>query len=161
MRDSKRLKKVILGILTLVLIFVWWDNLKMFAPSGSHPSSAPSDTANVVTEVYADHQLGYKPPRINPFYHQSVDQQKQRSTPKSPVQEPAVRPATPSGTALLGILRRGSASQAVIRGPDGRSTVLSLDDSLAGWKLTIVAENYVVFRHLEFQDTIWLSPSAR
>lgn len=147
-----RVKKILLGVLLIPLVYIWWGNLKLFSPSEAvyQPLSPPETRA--IQHTPNPGSLVYREPKVNPFRRPNI---KQTATtqpkPKVPVTPPVQRLST--SHELAGIV---NSSQAVIKVSDGASVVLAVGDSLGGWELTQVLQQSVVFRHSKENDTLRL-----
>ncbi len=150
-------KKLALAALTVVAVYIWWGNIGAYfsaGPSDSAPSIASSSSATVPKAKTQPGQLAYLGVKINPFRRnlQSAPQP-QRPTPQRHEPPPSPLSAT---AALTGIIARGEASQAVICINDNRTFVLTANDSLAGWELNQLSDDFVVFSQGKYRDTLRL-----
>ncbi len=151
---SARNKWILLGILMVVLIYIWWDAFQMMSPESAGFQIRQSGEA-VASDKSNGQQLDYEPPKVNPF-KRSENKPKEikplTQTPKQPEPETRLDPQY----SLIGVLREGPSSQAVIAGAAGSSTVLSIGESLDVWSLTEINDQYAVFEHDKQRDTLWL-----
>lgn len=152
---SERAKKIILGVLVLVAVYIWWGNLHLFVGTESNEPFRNEGSKERIVNNTDGPPLKYMDPRTNPFRNSlaarsEVSQQVQKPVPNIP--PPSIDP----GLTLTGVLRRGSTSQVVVASKSGTTEVLTVGDSLGPWVLTGIYENYAVFRQGKTQDTLWL-----
>lgn len=151
---SQRTKRILLAVLLVILLYVWWGNLKLFFPPSPVPQEVPrSGTVSVGSDTQA--HLVYREPRINPFLRPRTDDVSKQS--KSPVPRPGPSVALVSGSyTLSGIVTKGATSQAVIRTDQDSTFILATGDSLVGWRVVEITSNRVVFSHEKLRDTLRL-----
>ena len=147
-------KKWLLGILLLVMIYIWWD---AFNDMGDDSPTAFTIRQNANTAVSHSRPGSgpvYKPARINPFHKGP----KAEDPDKKPTHAPAKRmpPKVSDNYQLVGILEKSSQSQAVMRGNDGRTHHVAAGDSLSNWILLSLHKNLCIFGNGEYRDTTWL-----
>ena len=146
-------KKWLLGILAVIMVYIWYDAFQMMYPetTGLRVTMPKDSQAASVSSI---EQLQYRPPKVNPFRKPSMTQSQQAKSPQlNETPEPVA--VFNEQYRLIGVLRRDSQSQAVVT-VDDSSLVLSIGDSLDNWQLQQIAENSVVFNHGKNQDTLWL-----
>jgi Tfp pilus assembly protein PilP len=152
---SRRVKRLLLVVLTVLLIYVWWGNVQLFLPQTHEADSMPSHPPQPQPNEAPEQTLTYRPPVVNPF-------RRPKRTPKAKAERKEERKVAPPAVKLgdevrvSGILERGSSSQAVIALPGGLSQVMSVGDSLDLWKLVVVGDEYVVFKRDRARDSLWL-----
>lgn len=158
---SPKVKKIILVGLTVLLAFIWWDNLKLFYQSEpSYPTVEKNEYFKKETEAPKTTKLAFKTPRVNPFAKADFDASRQKTTPKNEslavvnIEKPSSRHR------LLGVLNDKKRPQAVINSSEGNTAVLSISDSLISWELVRVDTNLIVFKNDKLLDTLWLETKA-
>ncbi len=153
---APQVKKILLGALLVVMVYIWWDAFQVIAPSTSAYQVVPLSASREVR--VRDHQpLEYLPPLVNPFKQFRDTAQGQASPqPARQRRQPQQTPKLSDQYQLTGILQRGKASQAVLVAPNGSSAVLSLKDSLQTWELAKITDNIALFQHEHEKDTLRL-----
>ena len=150
-------RTVLLGLLA-VCIYIWWGNLELFQEQESYFDRGISGIEKQPIKSPAS-ELEFKEPRINPFKRPET-----ASTAEKPTQQKPPTPQQPQKISasylLVGILRRGDASQAVLRTGGNQSQVIAITDTIAGWELTAMGNVFVVFRQDKWHDTLWLQAGS-
>lgn len=142
-----------LGVLALVMIFIWNNAFEtMYPESSGLQLTTPSVTR--VTDRHPGERLQYQPPKVNPFKRPTATPA-QPTQQRRPAQRPEPIPELNSQYRLAGILGGSDQSQAVITLGE-RSQVLSIGDSLDTWELRQITARLAVFKHSKHQDTLWL-----
>lgn len=145
-----------LVILTVLLIAIWWDNLKLFNQSESK-YVLPIENQIAIQDVRSDKKeiLAFKPPRVNPFLKSEFMEEKSTQTQNR--EFAVVKIEKPSSRhRLLGVIKDKKKPQAVINSSEGNTAVLSISDSLVNWVLIRVDTNLIVFKNDKLYDTLWL-----
>lgn len=155
---SQRVKWILFVILLIVLIYIWWGNIKLFTSS-----SVPPAYENAVVEARSTAntqmagQLTYSEPRTNPFKRYNVASAQPPPASRQP------KPATPqvpppsSQFRLVGAVVGDKQPQAVFQSPDESTIVLTLHDTLLAWQVVAISDTLVVFAHEKQRDTLILS----
>ncbi len=150
-------KTVLLGLLA-VCVYIWWCNLELFQEQESYFDTRTSSAEKQPMESPAS-ELEFKEPRINPFKRPDV-----AGTADKPTQRKPSTPQQPQKISdsylLVGILRRGDASQAVLRMEENQSQVIAIADTVAGWELMAMGNDFIVFRQDKWHDTLWLQAGS-
>ncbi len=159
-------KRWILGGLIVVLAFVWWDSLSPMFHNSSGTSSnerlredrdlegVDSPIQRAITVIPA---VSYRSPKVNPFaWPRST-----RVTDINRVEREEVSPQPISETvSLLGIVDRAGSSHAVVAIADS-TAILQVGDSLLGWHLHGVGDDFSVWRWRQARDTVYLRGASR
>jgi hypothetical protein len=155
----KRIKQAALTMLLLVLAIVWWRNITLFQASDNSQLRPESEVTMGTQESTTTKEpypaLQYSPPKVNPFLKATLPARTNGSMPTAKVPTPQ-SPNLRDLAQLTGILERGKESQAVLRLSDGRSQVVSLQDTISGWILLSVAKEQAVFKQNKKLDTLRL-----
>lgn len=162
--NSGVLKKIVLGILSVVVIYIWYDNLSLFlgqdevqAVNTSALDNGAGLPTNSETHIIP---LTYVEPPINPFLVSEEPKpppleaqvaQRAKSTP--PIQVPP-RPSTQYR--LVGALEDGSSRMAALANGQGVQILLNRGDTLSGWKIRLITASHVVFAFKDQRDTLHL-----
>lgn len=154
---SQRIKWILFVILLVVLIYIWWGNIKLFMSSSASPAYEESvvearSTANTQMVV----QLTYSEPRTNPFKRYNVASA--QSPPPSRQAKPATLQVPPPSSQfrLVGAVAGDKQPQAVFQRPDESTIVLTLHDSLMAWQVVAISDTLVVLAHEKQRDTLIL-----
>lgn len=146
-------KRILLGVLLIVLAYVWWDGFhKMYPDTAAYLTHAPVGNANP-TRGAVSSELVYREPKTNPFFR--PQQQPAGTQPRQGGNLPTGVPPLRVNNKLIGVLGRGKQSQAVMS-TETQNVVVSLGDSVGAWELLMIGNNYAVFRHEKQRDTLWL-----
>jgi len=155
--SKETIKRIALGVLVVVLIGVWSNAFR-----GGEAESAGYQVRPPLAARQSDSQnegqLKYVPPKVNPFWRAVERPQEDPGPGRRGARTESIQRVS-TGHQLSGVLSRGTASQAVIAGPDGTATVLSIGDLLAGWQLISVTDSRAVFKCGKQQDTLHLYES--
>ena len=155
----KRIKQGALALLFIVLAVVWWRNISYFQTAEDSPSEVNGEmTPDLRPSKTADAPLAgvpYSPPKVNPFLKGRLPARTNGQMP-APSVPPPQPPKLRDLAQLTGVLERGKESQAVLRLSDGRSQVVSLKDTVAGWVLVSVGKEQAVFKQNKKLDTLRL-----
>ena len=150
-------RTMLLGLLA-VCIYIWWGNLELFQEQESYLDTRTSSAEKQPTESPVS-ELEFREPRINPFRRPEAagtDEKLTQQKPPTPQQPQKIS----DSYLLVGILRRGDASQAVLRIGENQSQVIAITDTIAGWELTAMGNDFVVFRQDKWHDTLWLQAGS-
>ncbi|MDH3936427.1 MAG: hypothetical protein OEV68_03735 [candidate division Zixibacteria bacterium] len=154
---ANNLKKVVLGLLAALLIYIWWGNIRTLSRSGeSHDDSRVIPDEQTTGEI--SEPLAYRTVKVNPFRRPVASGDEAAQARGRPPEE-TPPPKLSEVARLTGVVEKGSLSQAVIMTEDAQTFVLSLDDSLVYWCLREVAPTFAVFKQGKYHDTLWLSSS--
>ena len=151
---SNHVKKVILGLLAILLIYIWWGNIQTIYRS-SESYSTNQVTSDTTPIAKSSQQLSYMGVKVNPFYRPNNTPDKAAKPRTKPV-EKKPPPKLSEVARLTGIVEKGTLSQAVIMTNDTQTFVLSLQDTLVYWYLNEVEPTFAVFKQGKFYDTLWL-----
>ena len=158
---SPKLKGIILGALVIVLLAVWWDNLKLFYGNENDYEGAvqfevkPEKQSKETSEI-----LVFKSPKVNPFRKPDLENVETNRVQQNVVALVEVEKPS-SRHKLLGVLKDKKKPQAVVNSDQGNTAVLSVSDSLENWVLIIVDTNFIVFRNEKIYDTLWLEAKVK
>lgn len=150
--NSGRAKKILLGLLALVAIYVWWGNLQLLTLSAvSDPVSAslPRPTAAIRSE------LQYRQPAINPFSLQQVEEINSSDTLEALPPPVAPEPAS-TVWQLIGVVTTKKRATAVFLDHGGATTICGVGDTLGNWKVQSITEKYAITAQDNWRDTLWL-----
>ena len=156
---SNHAKKVILGLLATLMIYVWWGNVQTFRQT-SESYSASQVTSDAAPMDKSSMQLPYRGVKLNPFYR-PINTPDRAAKPRAKPIEEKPPPKLSEVARLTGLVEKGILSQAVIMTKDSQTFVLSLEDTLVYWYLDEVAPTYAVFKQGKYHDTLWLETMQR
>jgi hypothetical protein len=154
---ANRIKKIILALLALVLIYVWSSNLSLFTQGESSIRDFRETPQTEIHRDMADNTPEYTQAKTNPFRKPG------NVTTSKPPARKRPEPLTPpplklSGMFLFtGVIDRQEFSQVVLIGKKGGAVIRGIGDSLAGWELTYVSMDMVIFTNEKFKDTLFLA----
>ena len=154
---KKHAKKIILGLLTLILIYIWWGNIQTFTQNESYYAI---DTAKVKTESEANsnslNRVVFKKPKVNPFAHEV-------KSPPSPTQQPVHVSKPPvkqiklaSQFTLTGMITNTLEPQLIIKAKDQKTFILTLGDSLLDFRFSKINDSLAIFSSDTGYDTLYL-----
>ena len=147
-------KKWLLGVLILVMIYIWWDALSNTDDDTQSAYSIRQTTSTKSPHSAPSSGTDYEPAKVNPFYNGKANQ---TSPTKKPDVAPKRVPARVSDNyQLLGVLEKSSHSQAVLRSNDGATYHVEAGDTLGTWVLLSLDKNSCILGHDDYRDTIWL-----
>lgn len=163
---SKRLKKLLLAALIPVLVYIWWGNIALFLGSTGgeyYRPLAPRETATETIRtghVQSAHlesaRLEYREPLVNPFTSASIDDRRRDSTVvKRPRPEPS--PLLGDSLRLRGVIPRGQSPQVIVADRSGATRIVSVGDTIIGWKLVEVGTDNATFKKDGRRETLRLS----
>jgi hypothetical protein len=157
---SKRIKQILLVLLFVVLVYIWWGNLKLFFTKQENPDySYETSTNNQKTPSRAQ-TITFKEPKVNPFRRYDI-----KPTSNQQINTPESQPPLPEYLhiqhKLNGILPKGKTSQIIVFTPQSKSMILEMGDSLGQWQLTSIGDTYAVFRQGKRYDTLRLGPQTK
>ncbi len=143
----------LLGVLAVVMIFIWYDAFDTMYPESTELQlTTPSRRRSAGGST--GERLEYQAPKVNPFKRPTAAPA-QPTQPRRQAQRPEQIPELNSQYRLTGILGGSTQSQAVIALGE-RSSVLSIGDSLDTWELRQITARLAVFEHGKSQDTLFL-----
>ncbi len=149
---------MVLGMLFVLLIYVWGSNLNWLADYDAiRPSNQIKSFENKKTITVQD--LKYIPPKVNPFAIKVAENTpvKASVTRKSKRPQATMIPPRPSmGHRFIGFINQPPHSQALMAAGDDATTILELGDSLSFWKLITIKPSYVVLQYEKEHDTLML-----
>ncbi len=152
-------RRAILGVLTLVAVWLWWGNLQLFYTSNSvQPIPVSMERSTPIHSSRAA-ALKYLPPKTNPFFKGTVRAVSGDAStrPQKSVQQIPKRPS--SDHALSGFVTETKVPQVIVIDPGKSSRILTIGDSINGWQLVRIHDNSVLFQYDNICDTLFLSPS--
>ncbi|MEZ5359634.1 MAG: hypothetical protein R3F48_12515 [Candidatus Zixiibacteriota bacterium] len=156
--NSQNKKRIIFGLLLIVMMYIWGSNFGWFASSNSVRKGSDNSSYN---EVNAGPQirLSYEPPRINPFLiKEKLTTETPRSIDKAQAMRALSAPPRPSlAFTFVGFIDQPPHSQAVISGHDNTTIILESGDSLSDWKLVRFSPDMAVFQFDKAFDTLLLT----
>lgn len=147
-------KKALLGILLVVLVYVWRDGFHKMYPEAANYEEVTLPENRSASSSTAPSELVYREPKTNPFFRptqQPASSHQQKPGSGSTGTVPLLR----GDHKLIGVLGRDKLSQAVIALGE-HTTVASLGDSVEAWQLITIGDNHAVFKHDTQRDTLWL-----
>ena len=158
---SNTVKKLALAVLLLVFVYIWWGNLKMFFSESSYSEQAFQIRTPTDSQAVQPGSLQYQPPQVNPFRRPAPSTKTQPAKPTAAKQQAKPLPRLSAQYALAGVVTEKGEPQAVVRLPDGSSTIVTLGDSIEQWELAEINKRHVVFRHKKERDTLWLGDPGK
>jgi len=156
------LKKIVLGILTLVVMYVWYGNVQLFRSSASYSSATTKTSETQRLSVGASHgaEPPFQRPKVNPFLKSEPSQKKlpSLSAKKNSRQNSSTPPPTPPSTLyrLLGTLAESNAGFVALTDRQGKQVLLQQGDTLAGWTAKRIRPDRVIFVQGKYRDTLQL-----
>ena len=157
---SSHVKKAILTLLAMVLIYIWWGNIRTFHRSSDSYSASPAEQDYAGSTGESVRRLVYRGVKVNPFRRPINTPEGAAKPPTKPVVEKPP-PMLSEVARLTGLVEKGLLSQAVITTRDSQTFVLSLQDTLVYWSLDEVTPIFAVFRQGKYYDTLWLETMQR
>ncbi|MCH9032242.1 MAG: hypothetical protein IIB00_08295 [candidate division Zixibacteria bacterium] len=157
---SNRVKKIILAVLTLVVVYIWYGNLKIYTGTDTVSIvSAEQESSKNVSGSKPENVLTYIEPKLNPFEapeksDASPGQNKRRIVNKIPDPPPK---APSQSYKMVGSLNSGKTRIATLKETSGRQLLISPGDSLAGWKTVRIRQDRIIFGHKKLRDTLRLA----
>jgi hypothetical protein len=150
-----QIKRVALGVLLLILAYVWWGNLRLMTDQPIFDVSG-SDAKGYDGKVTESAALEFSEPKTNPFRrYLSVPPSPTRSAAPMPSKVPEFPPPS-TRYRLIGALVEHNQSQAVFLDEAATSTVLALKDSLMSWTLVGISDTIAIFAKEKQRDTLVL-----
>lgn len=158
-------KKIVLGFLSVALLYVWYGNFQMFWGGDDAPSptvNAHGQTSATPSYTYSKQRLDDIAPKLNPFAEQVSNKQgtvdQSSAPPPSAIKSQLPGPPPVSNSySLVGSLYSGKRRMATLSDRTGKQILIARGDSLAGWKTHRVGDKSVVFIQDGRQDTLRLS----
>ena len=157
---SNRIKKIILAVLTIVVVYIWYGNLKMYTGT-DRVSNVSAEQERSKNSLLSKSQslLTYIEPKLNPFEapgKSDPSQSQSRSRIVNRIPDPP--PKAPSQSyKMVGSLNSGKTRIATLKETSGRQLLISPGDSLAGWKTVRIREDRIIFGHKKLRDTLRLA----
>jgi hypothetical protein len=152
---SEKIKKISFLLLLIAAIFIWARNLDIFRsqPAYFQLKKAPQKkAAGIVSKI---DKIEYQKPPINPF---SINEFKAISG--GGQKEKEVAPAMPerlSGRYIIdGLVPLTARPQAILRELSGGNRLISVDDSISGWKVISIDGRQAVLSSGRYRDTLRL-----
>ena len=154
--SKETIKRIVLGLLLVLLIYIWWDAIAVFSTGETPVAINLTPIDSKAKETSEKVSIEYRPPKINPFARAA----KIKPTPKrAKTGSRSLTPTLSETHQLTGILRRGKLSQAVIELPSGTSAILSLGDTISEWRLHKIHKELVIFKKDKRFDSLFLHKS--
>lgn len=157
---SSHARKVILALLSVLLIYIWWGNVRTFHRSSDSYSASPFEQDTAGKTEQSVQPLAYRGVKVNPF-RRTIDTPDRAAKPPAKPTEEKPPPMLSEVAHLTGLVEKGVLSQAVITTRDSQTFVLSLQDTLVYWSLNEVTPTFAVFRQGKYYDTLWLETMRR
>lgn len=151
--SSKTIKKILLGVLVLVLIYIWWGNIRLFlsTPEAVEPTMTGTQT-ETPPPARKTTRISYLPPKTNPFWR-PARLPKTSATPAAPA---PVIPLIRQTHTLKGILRQKGQSQAILVSAQNASTIVAVGDSVGLWRVEAIGDSTVTFTQGKRRNTLRL-----
>lgn len=161
--NSNVMKKIVLGVLSVVVIYIWYGNMTLFI--GQDQVHAVNTSArNTGDGLVSNNEmlitpLKYAEPKVNPFLIAEdpkpppLKTQVNQRAKAAPFQIPP-RPSIQYH--LVGALEDGSSKVAALANVDGAQILLTRGDTLSGWKIRTITASQVVFAFKDQRDTLHL-----
>ncbi|MBN4057061.1 hypothetical protein JYU19_01990 [bacterium AH-315-J21] len=158
---TETLKKVILGLLILVVAYVWYGNIALFSSSGSYSDSHQNNevSASQSSSTATGTEIVFQTPKINPFAKpkDATQSNNTRSTQKRPQKIAQPKGARPSTLYhLVGTLSESSSGFVALADSRGNQILIQRGDSLSGWVARRIRKNQIIFAQDKFRDTLQL-----
>jgi hypothetical protein len=150
--NSKTIKRTLLVILSVVLVYIWWGNVKLFTSSSS--SSDEYFTERPANSAYSKKSSGisYLPPKSNPFWRPVA--KAPGTVVRTAVPPPPPIPAIHQSYSVKGILRQKGQSQAILLAPQNLTKIVAVGDSLGPWRVEAIGDSSVTFMLGKRRDTL-------
>jgi hypothetical protein len=155
------IKKVVLGLLILVVAYVWYGNLQLFtSPQASNSNQSESSTlTEQVLGGASSPKLAFQSPKVNPFTKPKKTAATQSSSLAQSRPRVKPQPSTPrpsSAFHLVGTLTQANIDFAAVADTQGKQVLLQRGDSLNGWVTKRIRQDLVIFAQDKFRDTLQL-----
>lgn len=156
---QNKAKKTLFGILAIVAVIIWGNNLGIFGDSQSSFRIVEKSEPKTIAVDGRTVSIQYQRPKFNPFVE--VNFQSKADTPKKKTKPQAtVKPKNISQEYVLsGVVMEANSSYAIIKDNNGSSNIIKVTDSIGQWIVKSITEDAVVFSSNKFKDTLWLSKS--
>jgi hypothetical protein len=150
--NSKNIKRGSLAALTLVLIYIWWGNLKMFTGHTEQDEMGTIDPPQHRSDPTPKRQYDYQSPKANPFLRTvkaAIPLGRQSAPPKPTV------PFVHETHQLSGVLHQKRRSQAILLA-QGASRIVEAGDTVSHWRVESIGDSLVTFSQGKRRDTLRL-----
>jgi hypothetical protein len=152
--NTKTFKRTLLVILLVVLVYIWWGNIKLFrsnsAPTEEYFTERP--THAVAGKKLAS--ISYLPPKSNPFWRPVA--KAPGTMTKAPAPQPPPIPPVHQTYRVKGILRQKGQSQAILMAPPSLTRIMEVGDTLGPWRVETIGDSVVTFVMGKRRDTLRL-----
>ena len=155
---AKRIKQVVLVVLSVAALYIWLHNLNLLGGAGSPPDSN-HDQAPIEPSVHSEAaRIAFQEARVNPFVIEqkpAVPAQQAKSSGRGDKQ--AVPGPRPSSTyQFIGFVTRPPNSQIILRDKQGNIVVKEAKDSLNTWVIADIHASMVICENEKAKDTLFL-----
>ncbi|MCX6826066.1 MAG: hypothetical protein NTV06_02180 [candidate division Zixibacteria bacterium] len=151
---SEKIKRFLLLVLVIIALIIWLRNFNTFkGKEGFFQLRTASETAKTAVSHKIE-SVAYIQPRFNPFvcYEPSNSSDISKIRLQKPIkQEP---PKISGNYTIDGIVLEAEHAQAILRQLSGEIVLVSIDSTLAGWKVEKIDRNKIVFSWGKFRDTL-------
>jgi len=153
---SNRTKKFILLALLAVLIIIWIKNLSVFENPTAYNLVKTSKVNKISKAVNQIGMIEYKEPKFNPFSIPEIAEPR-KETVQNIKNNASSEIAKISGRYRIdGIVTEKDRPQAILRKGDQSCILVSIGDSLDGWRVDKILDEKIIFSYGRGRDTLHL-----